>query len=166
MMRTFVLIGMVCLLALAGCGGDGERLAPPAFDLTGDWIRAEVECDSVSADVPPFELAWLDAELEAGLLEAPGLRVVQRGHDLDITDLETGLPVDGTISGDRVRYAYSEQQSVGALTASISVEGEGTALDADTVAATQDIDWTLTVEGESITVSSECTSRLVREAGA
>ena len=160
---------LVCAawVALGGCGGDGERLPAPAFDLTGDWVQSDVECDSFLADVPAGGVAGIDdADLEDDLLQAPGFRVVQRGHDLDITDLESGLPADGTISGNQVRWVYSEQRDVGGLDSSISVETEGTVLDADTIAATQEADWTLTVEGQTITGGSVCTSRLVREAGA
>ena len=40
MTRTFVLIGMVCLLALAGCGGDGDRDDAAAIEATPDVAYA------------------------------------------------------------------------------------------------------------------------------
>ena len=157
------------LAALAGCGGDGERaesLEPPAFDLTGDWVTAEIDCDTFSADIPPYDLTSFNTDLEADLLQAPGLRVAQRGNDLQITDLESGLQLDGTITGDRVRYVYSDERSVGGLDASIYVETQGTVLSADTIVGTQEADWTLTAQGQTITGGSVCTGWLVREAGA
>ena len=151
------------LLVLGGCSGDdGERLAQPAFDLTGYWATTAMDCDVFSADIPQSELASLETELEGDGLEDPGTRVVQTGNDLVITDVDSGLQIGGAISGDQVRYVYSEQRSVGGLDVSVYVEAEGTALDADTVAGTQELDWTVTIEGETFTGGALCTGTTMR----
>ena len=159
-----ILIGLLMCLLCAGCGGGGggEPLEPPAFDLTGYWMTTAIDCDAFSADVPPYDLVSFNADLEDDLLQAPGVRVVQRDNDLEITDVETGLRMDGMISGDQVRYVYSEQRSLGGLDVSIYVETEGTVLDAHTIAGTQAADWTLTVQGQTITGGALCTGRLTR----
>lgn len=163
MRRYGLLLACTMLVALSGCGGgDGERLAPPAFDLTGYWVTTPMDCEVFSSDIPQSELARLEAELEDDVLEDPGTRVVQTGNDLVITDVGSGLQISGTISGDQVRYVYSEQRSVGGLDVSIYVESEGTALDADTIAGTQELDWTITIQGETLTGGALCTGTTMR----
>ena len=164
MRRCGLLLACTALVALSGCGGggDGERLAPPAFDLTGYWVTTAMDCDVFSSDIPESELAGLEAELEDDVSQDPGTRVVQTGNDLVITDVDSGLQIGGTISGDRVRYVYSEQRSVGGVDVSIQVESEGTALDADTIAGTQELGWTVTIQGETITGGALCTGSTMR----
>ena len=163
MRRCGLVLACAMLAALSGCGGgDGERLAPPAFDLTGYWATTAMDCDVFSNDIPESELARLDAEFEDDVLQDPGTRVVQTGNDLVIADVDSGLQVSGTISGDQVRYVYSEQRSVDGLGVSIYVEDEGTALDADTIAGTQELDWTVTIQGQIITGGALCTGGTMR----
>jgi len=163
MRRCGLLLACTALVALSGCGGgDGERLAPPAFDLTGYWATTAMNCDVFSNDIPESELARLEAEFEDDVSQGPGTRVVQTGNDLVITDVDSGLQIGGTISGDQVRYVYSEQRSVGGVDVSIHVESEGTALDADTIAGTQELDWTVTIQGETITGGALCTGSTMR----
>ena len=164
-MKRWIGIAMM-VLVLAGCGGggggDGEPLEPPEFDLTGRWVATEVDCTSDSSDVPQSELARFDAEYEASVLYGSGLRVIQMGNDLEITYLDDDTQVDGTISGDQIRYTVSEQQTIGDFDVSMQVEAEGTALDADRVVITLELDWTFRVQGRSITGDTSCTGRLMR----
>lgn len=165
MRRYGLLLASAMLAALSGCdgNGDGERLAPPAFDLTGYWVTTAMDCDVFSNDIPESELARLEAEFEDDVSQDPGTRVVQTGNDLVITDVDSGLQINGTILGDQVRYVYSEQRSVDGADVSIHVESEGTALDADTIAGTQELDWTITIQGEeTITGGALCTGSTTR----
>lgn len=163
-MKRYGLV-LVCALlaALGGCGDDDdERPAPPAFDLTGHWATTAMDCEVFSADIPESQLAGLAAAFEGAGLEDPGTRVVQTGNDLVITDVDSGLQIGGAISGDQVRYDYSEQESLDGLDVSVSVEAEGTALDADTIAGTQALEWTMTIEGETFTGGALCTGTTMR----
>lgn len=163
MKRWGLLLVCATLVTLGGCGGDGgERLSSPAFDLTGYWATTAMDCEVFSADMPQFDLAGLEAELEDIGLEDPGTRVVQTGNDLVITDIDSGLQIGGAISGDQVRYVYSEQQSLDGLDVSVHVEAEGTVLDADTIAQTQELEWTLTIQGETYTGGARCTGSTMR----
>ena len=66
-------IGLAAVFFLAtGCGGDGERLEPAVFDLTGDWRYRDVECTSVSDDLPQAALAELDGDLAYEASQHPG----------------------------------------------------------------------------------------------
>ena len=121
-----------------------------------------MDCDAFSNDIPESELARLEAQLEDDVLPDPETRVVQTGNDLVITDVDSGLQITGTISGDQVRYVYSEQRNVGGLDVSIYVEAEGTALDADTIAGTQELDSTVTIQGQTITGGALCTGSTMR----
>ena len=83
-------------LALLGCGGDsGDSAVRPEYDLTGLWRAADpVECNSGG-----LTRQELDA-LETELLDGSTSEVIQTGNSLEITDLQTGQRVFGTISGD------------------------------------------------------------------
>lgn len=161
-MKRWIGIAMM-VLVLAGCGGgDGEPLEPPEFDLTGRWVATEVDCTSFSTHLPQGALAELDGQLEYEILQDPGVRVRQTGNDLEITYLDDGTQVDGTISGDQIRYTVSEQQTLAGFAIDVYLEAEGTALDADTIAGTENLELTLEAEGEAVTISTVCTGRLMR----
>ena len=161
-------IGIALLiLTLTGCSGGGDRepfgpLEEPAFDLTGNWVTTAFDCDTFSSDLSRFDLAELDGQLEYETLRSPGGRVVQMGNDLAFTDLETGRQWDGTIAGDHVRYADSDQRDVGGLDFDAYLEAEATVLDAGRIAATFDMDWTFKIEGRTISGGPLCTGRLRR----
>lgn len=170
-MKRWMGIALLMLMpTLSGCGGGGDReaLAPleePEFDLTGRWLTMAIDCDTFSSDLPPSEVAQLDRQLEFETLQSPGTRVVQMGNDLAFTDLESGRQWDGTISGDQVRYADSEQRELGGLDFDAYLEAEGTVLDEGLIAGTYDLDWTFRVEGRAITGGTSCTGRLRRADG-
>lgn len=165
-------IGMaVLLLVLAGCDGDGaggptstspEPLEEPAFDLTGRWRYEGVVCSSVSEDLPEGTLAELDGQLAYEASQHPGVRIVQMGNDLEITYLDDGEQIDGTISGDQVQYFVSEYEEVDEWALEWYSEIEGTVLDANTIAVTEKADLTFRVDGMSGTADTECTGEAHR----
>ncbi|MDE0206688.1 MAG: hypothetical protein OXP66_11755 [Candidatus Tectomicrobia bacterium] len=159
-------IAAVLLLpALTGCGGGGEpldRLEAPAFDLTGRWVTAAIDCGSFSSDLPEAALAKLDGQLEDETLRSPGVRIVQTGNDLEFTDLEGGRRWDGTMSGDQFHFADSGRGDVGGPDADAYLEVEGTALDEDRIAVTHEVDWAFRAEGRTVTGGTVCSARLQR----
>ena len=145
------------ILFLVGCGGDGESSAEPPespqFDLTGQWVATEIDC---ATDV--LTQATID-EIEAETLQGMGLRIVQMGNDLEITDLDDGSRYDGTISGDQVRYTYSESRRFNEGTLSVYVEAQGTVVDANHIVGTEYGNYTF--DGEPAATAS-CTGRYQR----
>ena len=165
-MKRWIGVGLL-ILTLIGCGGSGDRepfepLEEPEFDLTGRWLTTEISCISFSSDIPPFELANLDRQLEYETLQSPGTRIVQMGNDLAFTDLETGDQGDGTISGDQVHYSDSDQRDLGGLDFDAYLEAEGTVLEEGLIAGAYEMEWTFKVDGTTITGGTECTVRLRR----
>ncbi len=64
-MFKFLAPALILSLCLLGCGDGGddgngmEPLEPPEFDVTGDWVVTEVDCDSDSlsqSEVLQFEM--------------------------------------------------------------------------------------------------------------
>ena len=171
-MRPYgVLAAVAMLVALAGCGGDGgggtgddeaDPLELPAFDLSGDWETTDIDCDSLSGDLPRFELDAFDAEIEAEVLDSTGSRIVQEGNDLEITDLDTGERLHGTISGDQVSYSDSERRIIGDLDVDLYVESEATVLRSDLLVGTQDFTWTITNPFGTVAGATRCTGRVSR----
>ena len=168
--RTPHLIVLVLLVfILTGCGGGGgegggdEPVVSPQYDLTGHWITGDpVDCTILSADLFANEIAALELLLESELLDSLGSRVIQTGNDLEIISLESGLRVDGTISGNQIRYAYSEERMLGEFEVDIYGEAEGTVLNANRIAVTEDATLTLEAQGQRVTVGILCTSHSVR----
>ena len=147
-------------LALYGCtGGGGDTLDPPLFDLTGHWrITEPVSCEASSGgEVPEFMLSALAADMREALLDDPlGARISQTGNDLESVDLETGRHVDGTISGNQIRAAYSDKLALGGFQIDVFGEAEGTALNADLVALTDEATLTFAIEGEQVSIGLLC----------
>lgn len=153
------------ILTLTGCGGGGNRepLEQPEFDLTGRWVTTAIDCETFSLDLPEFELAAFDAQLVEESLQGPGVRIVQMGNDLAFTDLESGRQWDGTISGDQMSYANSDQREVGDLDFDAYLEAEGTVLEEGVMVGSYDMDWTFEVDGMTITGGTVCTGRIRKE---
>ena len=168
--RTPHLIVFVLLVfVLAGCGGGGgeggrdEPLAAPQYDLTGLWRTVDpIDCAILSADLFPNEIAALKSLLESALLDSLGSRVIQTGNDLEIVSLASGLRLDATISGNQIRYAYSEERTLGEFDVDIFGEAEGTVLSANRIAVTEDATLTLEARGQRVSVGILCTSHAVR----
>lgn len=159
------------VLALAGCGGgDGDGpasespqpLQDPAFDLTGRWLQQDVACTSVSDDLPPGALAEMDGQLAQEALQHPGLRILQTDSDLEITYLDDGERIDGTISGDEVQYFVSEYREEDGWKLDYYSEINGAVLDVDTIDVTQQTELTFTHEERTGTVDIGCTGSLIR----
>ena len=166
-----IVVGVLFVLILAGCGGGGneggggEPPVTPQYDLTGQWRTVDPVNSSVfSADLSAGEIAELESLLESALLDSLGSRIIQMGNDLEIIGLESGLRVDGTISGDQIRYADSAQRMLGEFEVDIYTEAEGTVLSANRIAETQDATLTLEARGQRVTVGILCTSQSVRTA--
>lgn len=164
-----LIVAALSVFALAGCGGGGEggdreRLVPPEYDLTGRWIVVEpVDCLTISGDLSEYQLDQLSLEYENALLEeALGTRVVQTGNDLELTVLDSGARAEGTISGDQIRFAVSEQRMLGELDADLYQEIEGTVLNANRAALTDEATLTLAAGGETVTIGILCTYHTVR----
>ena len=161
--------GVVCavVLLLAGCGGGGggdgdgdEPLERAALNLMGTWQTTETDCESFSADLPAPPLAELDGQFEHEALESPGIRIGQQDNDLVFTALDSGRQWDGTISGDHIRYVYSERRELGGYDIDLFVEAEGTAFDAQHIVVTRELDWSFTVGGRVVSGDTLCTVRL------
>ena len=158
------------LFVLAGCGGsggedrDGDRLLTPEFDVTGRWVIVEpVDCASFSDGLTEAQLEQLNSEIETATLEEDlGTRVVQMGNNLELTDLNSGVRAEGTISGDQIQFAASEERMLGPLTADLYQEVEGTVLDANRAALTLEANLTLDDGGEMVTIGILCTYHTVR----
>ena len=131
---VFTLLVILSNLVLLGCGGDGEDSAvPPAYDLTGFWRTVDpVEC--TSSGLTRLQLEALEA-LEAELLGDLPSEVIQTGNRLEITDVETGHRVSGTISGDQVHFEFSEGDAL--LDIDAYGEGNGTVLSDRRIMITQ-----------------------------
>ena len=78
------------------------------------------------------------------------------GNDLELTSLDTGGRADGTISGDEIRFAYSEQRMLGEFEIDIYEEYEGTVLNASRLAMTLEGSLTLEVQGQMVTLGVLC----------
>ena len=158
------------VFVLAGCGGsggeggDGEALVTPEFDVTGHWIIVEpVDCASVSDDLTEAQLEQLNSDFETATLEEDlGTRVVQMGNDLELTDLNSGVRAEGTISGDQIQFAASEERILGPLTADLYQEVEGTVLDANRAVLTLEANLTLDTGAGIVTIGILCTYHTVR----
>lgn len=167
---TFRLIVIALFVFIAaGCGGgggDGESGRPlesPEYDLTGHWRAvAPVSCTVISLDLFPAEITELELILETELLDGLGSRVTQMGNDLEIISLASGVRADATISGDQIRYAYSEQRMLGEFDVDVFGEAEGTVLNANRIAVTEDATLTLEARGEMFTVGILCTYHSAR----
>ena len=154
---------------LVGCGGGGgegggdEPLVTPEYDLTGYWgIVEPVSCTTVSADLFENKLAEFNSLLESALLDGLGSRVIQMGNDLESINLESGLRVDGTISGNQIRSTYSEERMLGGFEIDVYGETEGTVLNADRIALTEEVNLTVELEGEMVTIGVLCSYHAVR----
>ena len=147
-----------------GDGGDdrdgGEPLERAALNLMGTWKTTEADCESFSADLPAPPLAELDVQFEHEALESPGIRIGQRDNDLVFTALDSGRQWGGTISGDHIRYVYSERRELGGHDIDLVVEAEGTAFDAQHIVVTRELDWSFTVGGRAVAGDTLCTVRL------
>ena len=158
------------VFVLAGCGGGGgedrhgERLLTPEFDVTGRWVIVEpVDCASFSDDLTEAQLEQLNSDFETATLEEDlGTRVVQMGNNLELTDLNSGVRAEGTISGDQILFAVSEERMLGPLTADLYQEVEGTVLDANRAALTLEANLTLDGGGEMVTIGILCSYHSVR----
>ena len=161
MMNRWIGLAAVFFLA-AGCGGDGERLEPAAFDLTGDWRYRDVECTSVSDDLPQAALAELDGDLAYEASQHPGLRVAQMGSDLGITYLDDGGQYEATISGDQVEYFVSERRRVNGWDLDWNSRIRGTVRSANAIALVEETELAFSVDGVTGTIGTLCTGRLLR----
>ena len=172
-MNLFCLFRLIALVLsvfiLAGCGGGGEGgegerpPAPPEYDLTGVWdVVVPVDCTIVSADLFANEAAQLEYLLESELLNDLGARISQMGNDLELVSIESGIRIDGTISGDQIQTTYSEQRMLGGYEIDIYGEGEGTVLNADRIAFTEEGNITFELDGEMATIGVVCSYHAVR----
>ena len=163
-----LVLATLVVFALAGCGGggdqDGERLAPPEYDLTGRWVIVEpVDCVTVSGDFSEYQLDQLSLEYEKALVEENlGIRVVQTGNDLELTSLDSGERAEGTISGDQIRFEVSEQRMLEDVNADLYKEVDGTVLNANRIALTDESNVTLEAGVEAVTIGILCTYHTVR----
>ena len=76
--------------------------------------------------------------------------------------LGSGLRVDGTISGNQIRSTYSEQRMLGGFEIDIYGETEGTVLNTDRIALTEEANITVELEGEMVTIGVLCSYHAVR----
>ena len=165
--RLIVVVVFVSLLAgCGGGGGDGESGRPPEspeYDLTGVWNFAlPSDCTILSADLFPNEAAQFELLLESELANSLGSRISQMGNDLEIVSIESGVRIDGTISGDLIRTTYSEQRMLGGYQIDIYGEGEGTVLNANRIAFTEEGNITVELDGEMATIGAVCSYHAVR----
>lgn len=157
--HLMVFVALACILfGCKGGGSGGDTLDLPQYDLTGHWrIVDPVSCEAISGDVPEFMLDALASDMEMTLLDDElGARISQVGNDLQSVDIETGRRVDGTISGNQIRAAYSDQIALGGFQIDVYGEAEGTALSADLVALTDESTLTFAAEGEQVTIGLLC----------
>lgn len=157
----------ITLAAFTGCGGDGGDRGhggpdAPEFDLTGVWKTTESDCQSYSGDLSESELAEFDPGTVAEGEEDPVSEIVQSGNHLEITDLETGQQIEGTISGNRIEFEASIQIGSDGVETDLSTKGEGEALDAYHITVTLENAWAFTFRGETFAGETICTSQLKR----
>lgn len=143
-------------LALAGCGGgsgdddrEGGMNRQGGFDLTGCWAVNE----------RPLCLSGLHsdaelADLELGRVEAPPRRLTQTGNRLDITDVDSGRLMRGTVEGNRVRYGDHDT----APDLEVVLEADGSVVSEDAI----DVAETFVFSSDGAAVEVVCEMRLER----
>lgn len=163
---SVVALFVVIVAGCGGGGGDGESGRPPEspqYDLTGVWNFAlPSDCTVLSADLFPSEAAQFELLLESELANDLGSRIGQMGNDLEIVSIESGVQTDGTISGNLIQTTYSAQRMLGGYQIDIYGEGEGTVLNADRIAFTEEGNITVELDGETITIGVVCSYHAVR----
>ena len=151
-MKTLLIAGWIAaVLALAGCEGEDDSLAPPKYDLTGIWdMTSPVDCDGSFLT----ESQWNQVERE---MEVSSARVTQTGNTLEIVWLDSGDQITGTISDDQIRYAEDTTLDL-FIDVDCNEATEGTILDADLVA------WTTTLQcrGRGVSLLAICTGQMER----
>ena len=168
MFRAFRLIVVaLSIFVLAGCGGgdreDASTPEPPEYDLTGSWnVTEPVDCTIVSSDLTDTPDAVVVGLIESSLLEPVETRVVQMGSDFTITNPFTTTQTNGTISGDQVRFTFSEEIMLGTFTVDTYIEYEGTVMNADLVAVTDMGSYTLTTAAGMVMVEVSCSFEIAR----
>ena len=172
MKRWGVLLSCGILLGLAGCDGgrdDAALILAPEYDLTGCWeVREQPFCEASvmpAAELQVSGIDYVDAfsdeeldEIERDFVDAEPLRLRVDGNDLEITDTGSGLRIDGSVTGDQVRYRDTEEL----LGFETVWEGRGTALSADLVVLT----YTHEFSSEEVDGALVCEMRLERMANA
>lgn len=149
-----LLTAVLAMLLAAGCGGggsDGEgasRPASPEYDLTGIWyVAPPVDCEVFTDNLTAREMAELgftDLNMfveQSFLANNQGTRINHDGGShLDIAALGSGVQLEGTVSGNQIRYEYSESGpgTLGLDDADYYAEFEGTILDPDRMAMVVD----------------------------
>lgn len=116
---TVLLMAVVCL----GCSDDDSRRASRAdtgYDLTGTWEAVNAQC---MPDLPTEVLRHLEDPATWERQIEGDVRVVQTGDMLEIFDTEAEAPFSGTVTGDRLEYALSQDD--------LLIEGEGVIESAD-----------------------------------
>ena len=73
-------------------------------------------------------------------------------------DLETGTQSEATISGDQIRYSFSESNMIGTMMVDIHGEVKGTVVNEDLIIGTQYAE--STINGQTFSV--ECTVQYER----
>ena len=120
---TVLLMAVVCL----GCSDNDSSRASRAdidydldYDLTGTWEAVNAQCMS---DLPTEVLRHLEDPATWERQIEGDVRVVQTGDMLEIFDTEAEAPFSGTVTGDRLEYALSQDD--------LLIEGEGVIESAD-----------------------------------
>ena len=163
-----LIVVALSVFILAGCGSDDsdDASAPEAleYDLTGSWNVAEesIGCRIVSSDSPDTPDSVLAGLIESSLLEPVETRVVQMGNDFTITNPFTTTQTNGTISGDQVRFTFSEQIMLATYTVDTYIEYEGTVKNADLIAVTDMGSYTLTTPVDMVAIEASCSFEMVR----
>lgn len=78
------------------------------------------------------------------------------GNDLELTDLDSGRRLEGTISGDQLRGTYSEQTVLGGFQIDAYGEAEGTVLNANRIDITEEANITVELDEETVTIGAVC----------
>lgn len=154
MRKQMLLVLSFVILATFGCDGSDSRKAQeaPDVDLTGQWTVTEGECS-----INVMFLGFVE-DLEAEQWTSPDIDIEQMGSLLNVTDLETGTQSEATISGDQIRYSFSESNMIGTMMVDIHGEVKGTVVNEDLIIGTQYAE--STINGQTFSV--ECTGQYER----
>ena len=112
--KEFRLVALVTVMVCLGCS-NSDRVETD-YNLTGTWEAVNAMCMS---DLPPEVLRHL-GEPAAWQREIEGdVRIVHMGDMLEIFDIdsEDEAPFSGTVMGNRLEYALSQDD--------LLIEGEG-----------------------------------------
>ena len=133
---------------------DSESLAPPNFNIAGDWILTEINC---SSDDPLLDSESLGV-MEARRLNGSGIRIQQSRNDLVIIDLDRDAQMEGTIAGDQISYDHFESHD---SQFTIYTEFEGAVRNPKLIIGIEHIEFNYDIPDDEFKIRQTCGIRYV-----